>query len=69
MAGDHLVYERIYPIKQINAPQAQRDFLVGLAQVIPADVRPILVTDAGFRSVWFRAVAAHGWDCVGWVRH
>lgn len=63
------VYERIYPIKQINAPQAQRDFLVGLAQVIPANVRPILVTDAGFRSDWFRAVASHGWDYVGRVRN
>lgn len=63
------VYERIYPIKQINAPQAQREFLVGLAQVIPANVRPILVTDAGFRSDWFRAVASHGWDYVGRVRN
>lgn len=63
------VYERIYPIKQINTPQAQRDFLVRLAQVIPADVRPTLVTDAGFRSDWFRAVVSHGWDYVGRVRN
>ncbi|MBD4956013.1 hypothetical protein GUF66_19190, partial [Xanthomonas citri pv. citri] len=25
---------------------------------IPDDVRPILVTDAGFRTPWFRAVSA-----------
>ena len=63
------VHERINPIKQINGPQAQREFLVSLAQVIPAGVRPILVTDAGFRSDWFRAVVSHGWDYVGRVRN
>lgn len=63
------VYERIYPIKQINGPQAQRGFLVALAQAIPAGVRPVLITDAGFRSDWFRAVVSHGWDYVGRVRN
>jgi hypothetical protein len=63
------VYERIYPIKQINSPQAQREFLVALAQAIPAGVRPVLITDAGFRSDWFRAVVSHGWDYVGRVRN
>jgi hypothetical protein len=63
------VYERIYPIKQINGPQAQREFLVALAQAIPAGVRPVLITDAGFRSDWFRAVVSHGWDYVGRVRN
>jgi hypothetical protein len=63
------VYERIYPIDQINGPQAQRSFLVELAQIVPTGVHPILVTDAGFRSDWFRAVAAQGWDYVGRVRN
>lgn len=55
--GDRAVtmYGRIYPIKQINGPQAQREFLVGLAQVIPANVSPTLVTDAGFRKPINRA--------------
>lgn len=63
------VFERIYPIKQINSPPAERDFLAALAQVIPRHVRPILVTDAGFRSAWFRAVAGYGWDYVGRIRN
>jgi hypothetical protein len=63
------VYERIYPIDQINGPQAQRAFLRELAQVVPTGVSPILVTDAGFRSDWFRAVVAQGWDYVGRVRN
>jgi hypothetical protein len=32
-------------------------------------VCPILVTDAGFRVPWFRAVEALGWHFVGRVRH
>jgi hypothetical protein len=63
------VYERIYPIKQINSPVAERAFLALLAQVVPEGVRPIVVTDAGFRSGWFRAVAGYGWDYIGRVRN
>jgi hypothetical protein len=63
------VFERIYPIKQINSPLAERDFLAALAHVIPEEVRPILVTDAGFRSAWFGEVARHGWDYVGRIRN
>jgi hypothetical protein len=63
------VYERIYPIKRINSPIAEREFLALLAQVIPDGVRPIVVTDAGFRSGWFRAVAGYGWDYIGRVRN
>ena len=32
-------------------------------------VCPILVTDAGFRAPWFRAVAALGWGWLGRLRH
>lgn len=63
------VYERIYPIKRINSPIAEREFLALLAQVVPEGVRPIVVTDAGFRSGWLRAVASHGWDYIGRVRN
>lgn len=63
------VYERIYPIKRINSPAAEREFLALLAQVVPEGVRPIVVTDAGFRSGWLRAVAGYGWDYIGRVRN
>ena len=63
------VYERIYPIKRINSPAAEREFLALLAQVVPDGVRPIVVTDAGFRSGWMRAVAGYGWDYIGRVRN
>lgn len=62
------VYERIYPAAQLNSPGAQADFLKHLATLLPAQAHPILVSDAGFRSDWFRAVADHGWDYIGRVR-
>lgn len=36
---------------------------------MPEGIHPILVTDAGFRVPWFRAVEALGWHFVGRVRH
>lgn len=40
-----------------------------LPTLIPSAVRPVLITDAGFRRPWFQAVAAMGWDWVGRLRH
>src|SRR6185312_11219532 len=37
--------------------------------LIPKDVQPILVTDAGFRAPWFRAVEAMSWYWLGRLRH
>jgi hypothetical protein len=37
--------------------------------VLPAGVQSILVTDAGFRSPWFRTVEQLGWTFVGRVRN
>ncbi|RBC34315.1 IS4 family transposase, partial [Xanthomonas oryzae pv. oryzae] len=54
--------------KQQGSPDAEKRFLQQLRALIPDDVRPILVTDAGFRTPWFRAVSAMGWDWVGRLR-
>jgi len=62
------LYEEVYPIKQYNNPKAHRQFLQSLAQVMPKNKRPIIVTDAGFRGPWFKEVQALGWDWVGRLR-
>lgn len=62
------VYEEIHPRQAMNTPRAQGQFLKALARVIPVGVVPIVVTDAGFRSDWFRAVRALRWHYVGRVR-
>jgi hypothetical protein len=63
------LYERIYPLRQMNSPQAQSDFLGHLQRLIAPTVTPILVTDAGFRSDWYRAVLACGWHYLGRIRN
>lgn len=62
------VYERIFPLSMMNKPSAQKKFLGDLQKLLPATARPIVVSDAGFRSDWFRAVKKAGWDYVGRVR-
>ena len=37
-------------------------------KVLPRDCKPIIVTDAGFKTPWFRSVLAQGWDFVGRTR-
>jgi hypothetical protein len=64
-----VVYSRVFPFKRYNSPGAHREFLHGLKLVLPDDCRPILITDAGFRGPWFRAVEALGWNWVGRIRN
>ena len=63
------VFEQAYPFSQYNSPRAHRAFLQALHDVLPANCRPIIITDAGFRGPWFREVASHGWDWLGRIRN
>ena len=60
--------DRVYPGREQGSPQAERKFLQLLHGLVPDGVRPILITDAGFRTPWFRAVQALGWSWVGRLR-
>jgi hypothetical protein len=46
----------------------RRAFLAKLKTIIDDDVIPIIVTDAGYKTTWFRDVIALGWDFAGRVR-
>ncbi len=59
------IYEKVYPLKAYNSAKAHREFLQTLKTILPDGCKPILVTDAGFRGPWFKAVEAQGWDWVG----
>lgn len=37
--------------------------------MLPPNCRAIFVTDAGFRTPWFKQVKAFGWDWVGRIRN
>src|SRR5215217_602972 len=63
------IYEEVHPLWRYNSPRTHRRFLAHLHAVLPATCRPILITDAGFRGPWFRAVERYGWDWIGRVRN
>lgn len=62
------VYEEVHCIKTKEKPKTHRQFLSNLAKVLDKDCQPIIVSDAGFKTPWFRAVLAQGWDFVGRAR-
>lgn len=64
-----VVYSRVFAFGRYNSPGAHREFLQGLKLVLPEHCKPILITDAGFRGPWFRAVEALGWHWVGRIRN
>lgn len=60
--------DMVAPGREQGAPGPEKRFLQQLAGLVPKGVVPILVTDAGFRTPWFRAVEAMGWRWVGRLR-
>jgi DDE family transposase len=62
------LYEEVHPQRRLGNPKVQQQFLARVAESLPAGCEPIVMTDAGFRATWFKAVAARGWAFVGRVR-
>lgn len=60
--------DMVVPGKEQGAPGTEKRFLQRLHALVPDGVRPVLVTDAGFRTPWFRAVSALGWHWLGRLR-
>ncbi len=63
------VLDMVFPGKLQGTPMAEKHFLKRLQRLVPTDVTSILVTDAGFRSPWFREVSKLGWNWLGRLRH
>lgn len=63
------IHEEIHPMSRQHARVVQREFLLTLRMLLPTGVRPIIVTDAGFRGPWFRDVESLNWHWVGRVRN
>jgi hypothetical protein len=51
-----------------SKPKVHEQFLKALQKRLPPRCRPLLVTDAGFRTPGFKQVEALGWDWVGRIR-
>ncbi len=63
------ILDWVVPNGQQASPHVEKRFLQRLASILPDGVCPVLVTDAGFRAPWFRAVEAMGWHWLGRLRH
>jgi hypothetical protein len=64
-----VIYEECHPKKKENNHSVHKQFLKNLKGILSAYSCPIIVTDAGFRGPWFKAVQQLGWDFVGRLRN
>ena len=62
------LYEEVHDVSTKEKRSTHKRFLAKLRKVLPGDCCPIIVTDAGFKTPWFKQVEALGWDWVGRVR-
>jgi hypothetical protein len=62
------VLEMVFPESMKGSPRAEKKFLQRLSALLPEGIKPIVVTDAGFRAPWLRVIAKLGWYYVGRLR-
>jgi hypothetical protein len=63
------LFEEAHPISKLTNRLVHKRFLNTLKEMLPDNCHPIIVTDAGFRTTWFKMVEKLGWDYVGRVRN
>ena len=59
------LYEEVHSSETNERPATHRAFLLRLSEILPPGCRPIVVTDAGFRTRWFTLLEELGWDWLG----
>lgn len=62
------LYEEVHPKKKENNAKVHKQFLDRLHSLLPEGCRPCILSDAGFKNPWFKAVSALGWHYLGRVR-
>jgi len=63
------LYEEVHGLDAKEKPATHRAFLNQLKKILPDGCQPIVVTDAGFRTPWFKLVEELKWDWVGRLRN
>lgn len=62
------IYLEVHPQKKLGNAAIEKRFLCTLKAVVPSECRPIIVSDAGFKGPFFRAILELGWDFLGRIR-
>ncbi len=65
----YTLYQEVHSKKYQNSPLVEHPFLKKLLQLLPEEIKPIIITDAGFRAPWFKAIEALGLHWIGRVRN
>ncbi len=63
------LYEEVHPRNRLGSRWVHQRFLGRLERILPAGCKPILLTDAGFRSSWFDTVDRRHWQWIGRIRN
>lgn len=61
--------DQVYRITEQNTSKAHQHFLTCLKGIVGNKQRLVMISDAGFRSDWCRAVRAMDWHFIGRLRH
>lgn len=59
------LYEEVHPQSKYGNRRIQSSFLNRLKDILPKDVRPIIIGDAGFHVPFYRKVEKLGWHWIG----
>lgn len=62
------IYEEVHPQSEYGKAHIHTNFLFQLASILPDGCKPCIITDAGFRIPWFKAVLKLGWNYIGRIR-
>ena len=63
------LYEEVHLEKHLGQRKVHKHFLARLKRILPLHCQQVLIiTDAGFRTDWFRQVLDLGWDFEGRIR-
>ncbi|SBS36515.1 Transposase DDE domain protein [Marinomonas aquimarina] len=62
------LYEEVHDKSTKEKQKTHQKFLQVLKALLPVKAKPIIVTDAGFKTPWLDEVIKQGWDYVGRVR-
>lgn len=65
MVDQSLFYHQVFCESQLGSQIAHEQFLKTLRDIIPSHIKVTIITDAGFRTPWFREVISYGWDVIG----
>lgn len=62
------LHQVVVPMDEYTCPHVHKAFLHRLKQVLPADFRPVIITDAGFKVPWLKQIRKLGWHYIARVR-